>query len=80
MVLVDLKNKYHTANQFRGNTIIIPFDRYARFIFTLSLPESNLESINVVVPLQCVNETLVYVCDHSNESYRAVLSSGAVCL
>ena len=38
----------------------------------------HLESINVVVPFECLDETLV--CDHSNESYWAVLSShGAVC-
>ena len=43
---------------------------------TLSLPESNLESINVAVPVESVDETLV--CDHSNESYRAVLSCGTV--
>ena len=30
------------------------------------LPESNLQSINVVVPFESVDETLV--CDHSNES------------
>ena len=46
-------------------------------ILTLSLPESNLESINVVVPFESVDKTLV--CDHSNESYWAVLSCGAVC-
>ena len=34
---------------------------------TLSLPESNLESINVVVSFESVDETLV--CDHSNDSY-----------
>ena len=34
---------------------------------TLSLPESNLESINVVVIFESVDKTLV--CDHSNESY-----------
>ena len=41
-------------------------------------PESNLESINVVVPLKSVNETLV--CDHSisYESYWVVLSNGTV--
>ena len=39
---------------------------------TLSLPESNLESINVLEPVS-VDETLVS--DHSN----AVLSSGTVC-
>ena len=38
---------------------------------TLSLPESNLESIYVVLTFKSVDETLV--CDHSNESY--VLSS-----
>ena len=31
----------------------------------------------VVLTFKSVDETLV--CDHSNESYRAVLSSGAVC-
>ena len=45
---------------------------------TLSLPESNLESINVVVPFESVDETLV--CDHSIESYWVVLSRGAACL
>ena len=44
---------------------------------TLSLPESNLESIIVVVPFKSVDETSV--CDHWNESYWAVLTSGAVC-
>ena len=39
--------------------------------------ESNLESINVVVTFKSVDETLV--CDHSNESYWAILSCGAVC-
>ena len=40
---------------------------------TLSLPESNLESINVALTSKSAHETLG--CDHSNESY----SSGAVC-
>ena len=40
--------------------------------------QSNLESINVVVPLKSVDETLV--CDHSYESYRAVLSLMWYCL
>ena len=31
----------------------------------------------VVVTFKSVDETLV--CEHSNESYRAVLSSGAIC-
>ena len=44
---------------------------------TLSLPESNLESINVALTFESVDETLL--CDHSNESYWAVLLSGAVC-
>ena len=34
---------------------------------TLSLPESNLELINVVENFESVDETLV--CDHLNESY-----------
>ena len=34
---------------------------------TLLLPESNLESINVAVPFDSVDESLV--CDHSNKSY-----------
>ena len=34
---------------------------------TLSLPESNLELINMVLTFQSVDETLV--CDHSNERY-----------
>ena len=34
---------------------------------TLSLPQSNLESIKVVVTFESVDETLV--CDHSNESH-----------
>ena len=33
---------------------------------TLSLPESNLESINVALTFESVDETLV--CDHSNET------------
>ena len=33
---------------------------------TLSLPESNLQSIKVVVPFESVDKTLV--CDYSNES------------
>ena len=44
---------------------------------TLSLPESNLDLINVVLTFKSVDETLV--CDHSNESYRTALSSGTVC-
>ena len=47
-------------------------------IVTLSLPESNLESTNLVVTFESVDETLV--CYHSNKSYRAVLSSDAVCV
>ena len=40
-------------------------------MLTLSIPESSLESnINVVVPFEFVDKTPV--CDHSNESYRAV--------
>ena len=46
-------------------------------VLTLSLSESNLESINVVVSFESVDETLV--CDPSNKSYRAVLSSGTIC-
>ena len=46
-------------------------------VLTLSLPKSNLESINVAVPFESVDETLM--CDHSNESYRAILSNGTVC-
>ena len=38
---------------------------------------SNFEPINVVVPFESVDETPVR--DHSNESYWAVFSSGAVC-
>ena len=47
------------------------------YILTLSLPESNLESINVVLTFKSVDETLV--CHHSNESYWAVLLCGTVC-
>ena len=43
----------------------------------LSLPESNLWSINVVAPFESVDETLA--CDHSNESYCTVHSCSAVC-
>ena len=46
------------------------------YSLTLSLPESNLESINVVVTFKSVDKTLV--CDHSYESYSAVLSCGTV--
>ena len=52
-------------------------DSNRHFPLTLSLPESILESITVVIPFESVDETLV--CDHSNESYSAVLSCGAVC-
>ena len=55
-------------------------DNQTKYVWlTLSLPDSNLESIkiNVVVAFESVDETLV--CDHSNESYQAVLSIGAVC-
>ena len=45
---------------------------------TLSLPESNLESINVFLTFKYVDKTLV--CDHSNESYGDVLSYSAVWL
>ena len=41
--------------------------RFLRRPLTLSLTESNLESMNVVAPFESVYETLV--CDHSNESY-----------
>ena len=41
------------------------------------IEESNLQSINVVAPFESVDETLV--CDHSNQSYWAALSSDAVC-
>ena len=44
---------------------------------THSLLLSNLESINIVVPFESVDETLV--CGHSNESYWVVLSGGDVC-
>ena len=46
-------------------------------MLTLSLPESNQESMNVVLTFESVDETLV--CGHSNESYWAVLSCGTVC-
>ena len=39
---------------------------------TLPLPESSIKSIDVLLKFKSVDETLV--CDHSNESYRAVLS------
>ena len=35
-----------------------------------------MESCNVVLPFESVDEFLQ--CDHSNESYRAVLSCGTV--
>ena len=45
---------------------------------TLSLPESNLESINLAVTFKSFE---ILVCDHSNGGYRAVLpyACGAVC-
>ena len=47
------------------------------FLVTMvSLAESNLESVNVVALLLSL---WTLVCDHSNESYWEVLSSGAVC-
>ena len=44
-----------------------PGKKRRTLIITHLLPKSNLESINVVVPFESVDETLV--CDHSNESY-----------
>ena len=47
--------------------ISFSFKGHFTMTLTLSLPESNRGSINVVVPFESVDETLV--CDHSNESY-----------
>jgi len=47
------------------------------FILTLSLPESIMESSNVVLTFESLNEVLW--CDYSNESSSAVLSLGTVC-
>ena len=49
-------------------TLAIGNQELVLVILTLSLPKSNLESINVVVLFESVDETLVQ-CDHSNESY-----------
>ena len=61
---------------FRNLILLIDL-AFAPAKLTLSLPESNLESINMVVTFKFVDETPV--CNHSNESYCAVLSCGAVC-
>ena len=34
---------------------------------------------SVVLTFEFVDETLIIKCDHSNKSYWAVLSNGAVC-
>ena len=61
------------GSSLAGVVVSCPWER----LLTLSLPESNLESITVVVTFKGVDETLV--CDHSTESYWAVLSNGTVC-
>ena len=48
-----------------------------RDVLTLSLPESNLDSISVVVHFESVDKTRV--CDHSNESYCVLHSSCVDC-
>ena len=92
MVMLSLSTKNSSVFTLRRNTPIVA-DTWdisrARFGFigqararswghiTISLPESNLESINVVVTFESVVEILV--CDHSNESYWTVLLSDIVC-
>ena len=56
--------------------LIEPIKERSNCFLTLSLPESILESINVAH--KSVDETLL--CDHSNESYWAVLTFMSYCL
>ena len=60
-------------NDSRNSRIDLTRSLANPWLLTLSLLESNLEPI-----IKSVDETPV--CDHSNESYWAVLSSGVVCL
>ena len=53
----------HYNNNLSAATAHISFT--FRLILTLSLPDSNLESINVVETFKSMDETLV--CDHPNE-------------
>ena len=46
--------------------------------FTLSLPESIMETCNVVLTFESVDE--IPWCDHSNEISLTILSHGTVCL
>ena len=68
---------YVRLNLEIGRLLLISHRSASQKSLTLLLPESNLESINVDVPFNFVDETLV--CDHSNKSCRAVLSCGTVC-
>ena len=61
-------SRYSQTSWLSSHTIklCIKLDVTSRDL-TLSLPESNLESINVVLTFKSVDETLV--CHHLNESY-----------
>jgi len=50
--------------------------KYSKFFYFRLLQESILLSVNVALTLESVDESLK--CEHSNESYWAVLSCGAV--
>ena len=55
------------SSSFGPGVLIVFVLRGIKSRLTLSLPKSNLESINVVLTFTFVDETLV--CDHSNKSY-----------
>ena len=59
-----LKDKCTHCGPIFNNAI---FYQLTILALTLSLQESNVESINVVELFESMDETLV--CDHSNESY-----------
>ena len=58
---------YQFVENIIGRSLCLSITQTLNCLTLSSLPESNLEPINVVVPFYSVDETLV--CDHSNESY-----------
>jgi len=50
---------------------------HREYHLTLSLPETTMETCNVVLTFESVDGILW--CDHSNETSSAVLSRGTIC-
>ena len=63
----EMRRKTLKQKTLTGRTLRFLINMVIKPYLTLSLPESNLESINLAVPCKSVDETRV--CDHSNESY-----------